>query len=454
MSNRLIKQVFDNSDNIISNGFVKLDKKPSKTTFSDVLKEYKTSIIMVDTHGWFIKDAMIEINSSDHFAEMLIIGLVNNEMLLKIKQDGIKDGFYRTTTEKINVGLIILNKKKIYAVFDINNIFPIVDSYASKEIFEMINHIIWSKTDKEYFGSLREVNDIRLSVIAPELARAVFPDALNKYEYCSDSLGFEAESIILVKPSSITHFKSVVLENTSVQMYGKLNEMNIEVFPNKYYPFDFGDNHFDYESFANKTIGSLVEKEIIVSNKRQIVKEKDVISEKESVYLDELDSYSPDFEKVVNQYSGYAREIEVIVDAESKAVDSSYKLSSRYEIIKNVNQKIENGLQTMEKLFDSTKENEKRIDSVRLEKNLSLKIKMFNELVKNEEFGLASLNTKKSPVSTISNVNESDLVVPNELIGTLYSKNNTLFLATTLQRLDEAKKWLKDNKTEAHLIEA
>ena len=78
---------------------------------------------------------------------------------------------------------------------------------------------------------------------------------------------------------------------------------------------------------------------------------------------------------------------------------------------------------------------------------------MFNEFVSSKEFGVDALNNKKSPVSTI-NVNEADLIVPNELIGKLNSKQNKDYLATTVSRIKDAKEWLKENKMEAVLIEA
>ena len=179
MAERIIKKVFDNTNQIISKGYLKLDKKPSKTTFADVLRECNNSIIMVDTKGSFIKNALIEINEFNKNAQFLVIGLVNRETLLKIRKDGVKDGFYRSTDERFGVGLIIVDKKNVYAVFDIENIYPVSSGAAANELFEIVNHILWSKTDKELFGTLRDVKDVRLSVIMPEFAHNVEPDVDN-----------------------------------------------------------------------------------------------------------------------------------------------------------------------------------------------------------------------------------------------------------------------------------
>lgn len=453
MAEKVLKKIFDRTSDIIPEGFLKLDKKSSKTTFENILEEYRTSLILVDTEGRFIKDAIVRVNARGNDDNLLIVGLVNNETLLKIKQDGIKNGFYRSTKEKINVGLIIVNKNKVFAALDIDNIFPIADSQSSKEIFENINHIIWSKTEKEYFGTLKDVKDIRLSVIAPELSRAIEPEYDSKYDYSSEGLMLNSKAIILKKPSNSKFNEMVVLENVSTNMFGNLTNMNFEVFPDKYYPFNFGNNHFDYESFVERSVESLVGKEIVVNNKKYVVSKRESIEDNDSVYLDEFENYLPTFENVAKQFSGYTNELEVSVNVKAKRADSSYRLSKRYEIIQNVSKQIENGLATMEKLLSKNDGSLKRIDSIRKERNIAIRLKMFNDFVGDKEFGVASLRDKKSPVSIISNVNGSDLVVPNDLIGTLYSLNNNLYLATSLERITEAKKWLNENKVEARLIE-
>ena len=453
MAEKVLKKIFDRTSDIIPEGFLKLDKKPSKTTFENILEEYRTSLILVDTEGRFIKDAIVRVNARGNDDNLLVVGLVNNETLLKIKQDGIKNGFYRSTKEKINVGLIIVNKNKVFAALDIDNIFPIADSQSSKEIFENINQIIWSKTEKEYFGTLKDVKDIRLSVIAPELSRAIEPEYDGKYDYSSEGLMLNSKVVILKKPSNSKFNEMVVLENVSTNMFGNLTDMNFEVFPDKYYPFNFGNNHFDYESFVERSVESLVGKEIVVNNKKYVVSKRESIEDNDSVYLDEFENYLPAFENVAKQFSGYTNELEVSVNVKAKRVDSSYRLSKRYEIIQNVSKQIENGLATMEKLLSKNDGSLKRIDSIRKERNIAIRLKMFNDFVGDKEFGVASIRDKKSPVSIISNVNGSDLVVPNDLIGTLYSLNNNLYLATSLERITEAKKWLNENKVEARLIE-
>lgn len=451
MAEKTLKRLYNYENRVISNGFVKLEKKQTTIKFSDILKNYKTSLVLVDTDGRFIKEAAIELNSIDPESKKLVVGLVDKQTLLKIKDSGVKNGFYRSTSVKVSIGLIILNKNDVFAVFDINNIFAISDKSACKEIFEMVNHIIWSKTEAEYFGTLKEVKDIRLSVIAPNLDKSIIPNMDSSYDYASESLGLNSKIVVIGKPSNIQYDNAVVLSGLSTKMFGTLSKMNLEVFPEAYYPFEFEDGHFDYKSFTNENLRDLVKKTIITGGKEYDVLESDSISNEELVYLDEYDKYNPDFDSVANQYKQYAKELQVSILVKTIKADSSYKPSTRYEIISRTIRQIEEGLSAMEKLLDD-KGSKKRIDSIRSERYLPRKVQMFNELVLNEEFGVASLNVKKSPVSTI-NVNEADLCVPSDIVGKLLVKNGRTFMATSLEHIVDAKKWLAENGVEASLIE-
>lgn len=454
MAERVIKKVFDNTDKIVSSGYLKLETEPSKTTFLDILNECDTSIILVDTKGDFIKDAIIRINEYSEAPRFLVIGLVNRETLLRIRKDGIKDGFYRSTDERFGVGLIITNKKNVYAVLDINNIYPISTKAASKELFEVVNHVLWSKTEKELFGTLRDVKELRLSVIAPEMQYGIEPEENILYDYATNSLALNCKTKILPSVENGNENEtSVVMNGATIRMFGSLKNMCFEVYRHNYYSFVFDGNCFDYESFKNKKVGELVDSEIIVSGKKYIVQKTDAVEKEEIVLLDEFEKHEPDFEKALDEYKGFSKEVEVSYTIKASKLDGTYKLSNRYSLIRDIQQRIDNGLKRMEKFLEESDEWLKRVEAIREEKNLSEKIRMFNQLAEEKEFGVEALNNKKSPISPI-NVNEDDLKVPNELIGKLWTKQNNFYLATSIERLGEAKEWLKENKVEAFLIEA
>ena len=88
------------------------------------------------------------------------------------------------------------------------------------------------------------------------------------------------------------------------------------------------------------------------------------------------------------------------------------------------------------------------ISSERIIKN---KIELYNKFISSEDFGVEALNNEKKKFKSI--VYDSNLEVPNELIGKLYEKNKTNYLALKSEdKIDEASKWLKENNLEAVLI--
>ena len=164
-----------------------------------------------------------------------------------------------------------------------------------------------------------------------------------------------------------------------------------------------------------------------------------------------MNLYNPEFDSYEKEFKGIALELEVIVDVKPIKLDNSYNLSNRYKEIQKTEARLNESLSKLEK-FGLDKQSQKQIDNIKSERLLINKVKMFNDFVANIDFGVDALKNKKSSIQTI-NVNETDLVVPNELIGKLYSKSNKDYLATSESRLSDASKWLKDNKMEAILIE-
>ena len=453
MKDKILKNEFDLSNNKLENGFIKLPKNNSIVTFESIIANYKTSIIIVDTNGSFIKDAIIKLLESEKDnSKKLIIGLVNNETLLKIKSDGVKTGFYRSTKEKINIGLIILNKEEVYAVFDINHIYEIENRQANKEIFNMINHIIWSKTDNEYFELLREVKEIRLSVIAPELKNAVRFEPNIEYDYSSNSLSSNSKvkiyNSLFQNNDRIT--ASIILNNTA-NMFGSINKMNIEVFPSYYYSFKVDESVFDYKSFSETKLNDLVNKEIYYKGSLVKVGEQTIVEAQKSVYLDEYNDYKPNYESIISSKEYLTRKIAFEVTVSTIKLDNSYTLHKNYSNIETVLKDIKERLNQISNL-DIDKHQLKKIESISQERNIIRKVEMFNEYVNSLDVGVAALNNNQFLIKPI-NKNQSDLLVPSEIIGKLFSKDNKTYLATTMDRLSDAKRWLKDNNIEAKLIE-
>ena len=182
------------------------------------------------------------------------------------------------------------------------------------------------------------------------------------------------------------------------------------------------------------------------------VEEKETISDSISVPLDELDSFEPDFSSSEKTFKGIVLNLTVFIDIKALKLDGSYALSNKYKAIQKVENELKESIAKLEKMELDNKLL-KQLESIKSERVLSEKVRMFNEFVASKEFGVDTLNNKKSPVSIIS-VNKDELNVPNELIGKLYTKQGKNYLATTKERVDDAKKWLKENRMEAILIEA
>ena len=227
----------------------------------------------------------------------------------------------------------------------------------------------------------------------------------------------------------------------------------MNAFGNNYYPVPISDGSlFTSESFEKAMLKSLSGKRVWVKGKWFDVIEKATTSKTVYVPLDQVNSYQPEFGDYEKEYNGMTLELLVSVDVKPIKLDNSFTLSNRYKVIQKVENELNESISKLEKL-ELDKKLLKQLESIKAERLLINKVKMFNDFVSSKDFGVEALNNKKSPVSTI-NINETDLIVPNELIGKLYTKNNKNYLATTESRLENALKWLKDNKMEATLIEA
>ena len=103
----------------------------------------------------------------------------------------------------------------------------------------------------------------------------------------------------------------------------------------------------------------------------------------------------------------------------------------------------------MNRDFDFYLTNIKKIQD---ERSLSERIRKYNEIIKDKEFGVEALVDKKNAFKQIS-FKEDDIIIPSDIIGKLYLKDKKNYLALKDEsKIGDAKKWLKDNKLEAVLI--
>lgn len=395
----------------------------------------------------FLKRAETFLNQN----EKVLVGLTSDKIISKLKKNGIQNGFFRSTDEKFETGVIIVDKKEAYIALDADHIFNVPSRYIP-EIFNYVNHVIWSKANYEQCqGNLKKVEDARLSVVIPSFLKDLDFET-RKIKIATESLEKDCECLILAKEKDVR--RKAKVSPFDIRGLGVADDvLCVNVFEDNYYPITISDNSiYTAESFENQIVNSLLGKKIWYKGKIYSVEEKESINGSVDVPLDEAETFEPDFNSSEKAFGGIALSLTVSIDVKSLKIDGSYALSTRYKTIQRVENELKESIAKLEKM-DLDKTLHKQLESIESERLLSQKIKMFNAFVASKEFGVDALNNKKSPVSIIK-VNEEELIVPNELIGKLYTKQNKSYLATTKERLNDAKKWLKENKMEAVLIEA
>ena len=444
-------KTFNYRDNVLDFGFVELEPRATSTSLRSLASSVKESLIIVDTKGSFILDALKELEEYLNQSERIIVGLTNDKVISELKKNGVQNGFFRSTDEQFETGLVILDKKEAKIVLDINHIYDVPPRYVP-EIFAYVNHVIWSKANYEQCqGSLKKVEEARLSVVVPPFLDDIDINS-PKYVYATESENHECETLIIHKEKEVNR-KAKVSPFVFNGIGLNADALLMNAFGNNYYPVPISDGSlFTSETFEKATLKSLSGKRVWVKGKWFDVIEKATSSKTVYVPLDQVNSYQPEFGDYEKEYDGMALELLISVDVKPIKLDNSYALSNRYKVIQRVENELNESISKLEKL-ELDKKLLKQLESIKAERLLINKVKMFNDFVSSKDFGVEALNNKKSPVSTI-NINETDLIVPNELIGKLYTKNNKNYLATTESRLEDALKWLKENKMEATLIEA
>ena len=444
-------KTFNYRDKVLDFGFIELGPKGSSINAESILSSVKESLIVVDTNGLFMLDFLKRAEAFLNQNEKVLVGLTSDKIISELKKNGVFNGFFRSTDERFETGIIIVDKKEVFLALDIEHIYSVPPRYLS-EIFNFVNHVIWSKANYEQCqGSLKKVEDARLSVVIPSFLRDLDFET-RKIKLATESANKDGECLILAQEKDIKRKAKVAPFN--IKGLGVDEDvLCVNAFGDSYYPLNISDKSiYTAESFENQTVGSLLNKKIWFQGRIYDVKEKENLNDSVNVPLDEVDAFEPDFDSSEKTFNGIALSLTVSIDVQPLKLDGSYALSNRYKAVQRVENDLKESIAKLEKM-DLDKKLLKQLESIKSERLLAERIKMFNAFIASKEFGVDALNNKKSPVSTI-NVNEEELNIPNELIGKLYSKQNKNYLATTKERISDAKKWLKENKMEAVLIEA
>lgn len=439
-----LKKIIDYKDTIISEGFIYTDNCESNVSIKDVVNNVINNVIIYDTKNYILDKFLNESQFLLNDTNKLFIGLISDKDLASLKGKGVNSGFFRSTDVNSNCAIIIVDKTYVYAAFDNDHVYE-VDNTKIDDLFNYINYLIWSKSKTEFCqGRVSSVNESRLSVIKPVINTIID----TKHEAGTDE--FECAIDLLVKEKR-TIKDSIVLQGCTKSAFVDNDDLFLNLFENAYYVAKDWKSLVAANSFTNKNLYELYGKNLWIDGKKITIKNRCSIVENVNLPVDKYKSFTPDYEKIASKNNDLTLSLEVIVNVNSIVVDNSYKLSGRYSKVNDVMNNLNDSINKIKNLSSDDKNILKKMELISSERIIKNKIELYNKFISSEDFGVEALNNEKKKFKSI--VYDSNLEVPNELIGKLYEKNKTNYLALKSEdKIDEASKWLKENNLEAVLI--
>lgn len=443
------KKSFDYSAKSLDFGFEYYSSRDTAITINQFSKMTSTSLFIYDTENCIIEELLRNNSELVNDAHRLFIGLVSDKILESLQKLGVKTGIFRSTNIKNNCAVIVVDKTKVFIAMDEKHIYEVNTSY-SREIFQYLNYLFWSQTDFEFFGNYGKVKDLRMSVLEPNLS-PLMNENVSSAEYGTED--YQANNM-MINSEHFTKRKSYLLACPISNAFSKSgNDLNINVFGNVFLPIPFErETLFNGESFHNKTLKDLIQKEVWYREKKYKVQSEKTISEDVYLTLDEFNDYIPDFEKVAERNNELVCTLNVEVNVKKVALDDTYKRHPNYKEKEKAENELNSSIQKIENLkIDGI---EKQLSTVIGTKNLSEKIRLFNELLNkySDKIGDEVLNKKEKLVSPIV-VSQEKIAVPSDVIGDLYIKDGKAYIAVdSSSNYQDAKQWLNDHKMEGFVI--
>ena len=412
-------------------------------SLDEISNSVVNNIIIYDTKNYVLDDFLSSIQQVLNNQDKLVIGLIGNNEIKNLYSKGIKNGFFRSTNEESRLAIIIVDKKKFYFAFDKNHIYETNDS-KTNDIYNYVNHLIWSKSQFEYCqGRLSEVKSTRLSIVNPSFDNQVFDSDI---VVATKDLN---PSIELKLKEDNSKNDSWILHDCTKSAYILNDTLYLNAIENQYYSISDWYSLKKAESFSDIYLGSLFNNQLWIDGKIVNIKKNDVIKREYYKPLDEYKSFVPDFDSIEEEYKDYTLSLDVNVTVNPIVLDDSYKLFDNYKKIEDLNKGLNAYIEELDKLIDD-KDAKKQLNTIKSERNIFEKARLYNLFIENEEFGVEALNTKTKFKKVNYDVSWS---VPSDLIGKLYTKGKNLYFALNDEsRIDDAEKWLNDNNKEAVLI--
>lgn len=442
----MIERKFDYSNNKLEYGFTYKNSEIS-ITLPILIEKVKENVILCDTIGIafskFIVASEKILNSSK-----TVIGLVNDKLLQDLKNKGVKNGFFRSTNSKINVAILIIDKEFYYITFDGDTWLELKDKNSHTEIFNYINHLIWTNTQTEFCqGDYKKVSESRLSVIKPifKTSHSMISNAMIGTE---DTGAVE----VLISKEKVLSEKAYLVKSKIPSAYVQNGDLYVNLYDNCYYPIINYEEIIIGESFADKKYIDYVNQDIWYQNRKIKIVATDNIVKTIELPLDEIESYKPNFENDANNYKGFTINLTISYDIRPMVKTNLYSRHPNYKNNEEVVNKIEKNLKKLINFVGDNKEMLNQLESISNSIMLNDKVDKYNKFISENKFGDSTLLSKKNDFKEI-NYKESDIIIPSDILGELLIKDKkTYFALNDESKIEEAKDWLKENKMEAVLI--
>lgn len=453
----LYKHTFDNSNNIVQYGFELVKPKNSKLTIEYIVNNVSEGIIVFDTKNIIFSKLISKCSRFINDNSKKFVAVVDATTLNNLSSLGLKSGFIRSTKENSKLAVIVVDKQRVYIIVDENHIFE-ADSTVTNEVFNYINHIIWSKTDFEVIQGLapNQINSIRLSIVKPDFEKIKYVDDLKRLPLKESTIDFNGQELLISTLKNNTSKAHQIIKG--IESAGIINNvMYLNPFEDYYVPVEKSDSIYLAHSFNNVTLNSIVNKQVWINGREQPVEPNLPISKVIYKPVDEYKDFKPDFNQFTNEVKDkQVCNITIELEVKPIVIDKSYTISPRYEKIKKVNAEIQSKLEDFKKLMIESKEGkniQKQVEKVEKERDLISKIKLYNQLIEKIKIGDDALLDKKDKRYQPIIVTEKDIKVPSDLIGILYEKQKNLFFGIkSEERIVEAKRWILDCKETATLV--
>ena len=431
----------------LENGFLLSEHHESSLSLVDICSRASSSITLVDTEDYILNSFLDDCINILNGKSVVVAAVVSKKTLATLKGKGVLTGFFRATDEKLPLGLLILDKKEVWACFGNRQVCRV--SAGSEELFQYANHLLWAKTDNEYsFGESRRVQQTMLSVVMPFPKVGIVPGG--KHEYAS--VGLTNEKGLLVNEFGEYDRPAIVMP-LDCKAYMDQNRLFVEIIPDAFYELIGGSSLKIGESLdpTKATPKDLIGKDIFYKGHKQTVVDAETLTETIYVPVGEVANYQPDFDAIYARRAQVSAETNVVVDVVPMKRDNSYQLSSNYAVKKRIDEQINDALGRLQKL-NLDKAIEKKVQSVGSERIFEEKVRLYNDLINSLDYGVDALKNQKNSFKSINQSKES-FIVPHEMVGTLLSKGKGLFLAISSEaKANDAKAWLRENRLEATLI--